>query len=42
MLDFQRVNFNPQVVFFFPLVMMDERHGYLRNREQSDDAAHVL
>ena len=34
MLDFQRVNFNPQVgVFlFFSLVMMDERNGHLRNR----------
>lgn len=27
MLDFQRLNFNPQVGVFFPLVMMDERNG---------------
>lgn len=32
MLDFQRVNFNPQVGVVFPPVMTDERNESLRNR----------
>ena len=32
MLDFQRVNFNPQVGVVFPLVMTDERNESLKNR----------
>lgn len=42
MLDFQRVNFNPQVVFFFFfLVMRDERIGSLKTEtEQTVHCSH--
>lgn len=47
--DFQRVNFNPQVAaasffspfFLSPRVMMDERSGYIREREQTVLCSHA-